>query len=95
MNNFSKKYGKWALITGASSGIDLEFSRQIAAKGLNDLGTSGLSVPGLVNKFLYCTGKYLQPRRLNTAMFGFVFRNVFREKLERHGHSLDPQSSIT
>ena len=35
MNNFSKKYGEWALVTGASSGIGLEFSRQIAAKGLN------------------------------------------------------------
>ena len=32
MNSFSKKYGEWALVTGASSGIGLEFTWQIAAK---------------------------------------------------------------
>jgi short-subunit dehydrogenase len=35
MNKFIDKYGEWALITGASKGIGLEFSRQIAAHGLN------------------------------------------------------------
>ena len=35
MTRFISKYGKWALITGASKGIGLEFSRQIAANGLN------------------------------------------------------------
>ncbi len=35
MNGFISKYGEWALITGASKGIGLEFSRQIAAQGLN------------------------------------------------------------
>ena len=35
MNNFLNKYGEWALVTGASKGIGLEYSRQIAAKGLN------------------------------------------------------------
>ena len=35
MNEFIDKYGEWAMITGASKGIGLEFSRQIAAKGLN------------------------------------------------------------
>jgi short-subunit dehydrogenase len=35
MNKFVRKYGEWALITGASKGIGLEFSRQIAAQGLN------------------------------------------------------------
>lgn len=32
---FSEKYGDWAIITGASSGIGVEFAHQIAAKGLN------------------------------------------------------------
>ena len=34
-NTFLEKYGTWAIITGASSGIGAEFARQIAAKGLN------------------------------------------------------------
>lgn len=35
MNDFSIKYGPWAIVTGASSGIGEEFSRQLAAHGLN------------------------------------------------------------
>ena len=34
-NKFLEKYGSWAIITGASSGIGVEFAHQIAAKGLN------------------------------------------------------------
>lgn len=33
--NFKNKYGEWALITGATSGIGAELASQIAAKGLN------------------------------------------------------------
>ncbi len=35
MNNFTEKYGPWALVTGASSGIGKEMATQLAAKGLN------------------------------------------------------------
>jgi short-subunit dehydrogenase len=34
-NQFKEKYGAWAIITGASSGIGVEFTKQIAALGLN------------------------------------------------------------
>ena len=35
LQNFSLKYGPWALVTGAARGLGTEFSRQIGALGLN------------------------------------------------------------
>ncbi len=35
MTRFQNKYGPWALITGASSGVGSAFAKQLAAEGLN------------------------------------------------------------
>ncbi|MFQ5931280.1 MAG: SDR family NAD(P)-dependent oxidoreductase [Nitrospiraceae bacterium] len=35
MKTFMQKYGPWGLVTGASSGMGVEFAQQLAAKGLN------------------------------------------------------------
>ena len=32
---FAEKYGSWAIVTGSSSGIGVEFARQLAEKGMN------------------------------------------------------------
>lgn len=53
----------------------------VASQVMKTLGKRRLSIPGALNKFLYVTGKYLQPRALNTFAFGQVFRRVLRHKI--------------
>ncbi len=41
----------------------------VAGHALKSLGRRRLSIPGGINKFLYFSGKYLQPGKLNTFSF--------------------------
>lgn len=61
--------------------IDPISAKHVATVGLKALGKKRVVVPGAINKFLYFTGKYLQPRKLNTFAFGKVFSHVLRKKL--------------
>ncbi|MEE9351032.1 MAG: SDR family oxidoreductase [Thiotrichaceae bacterium] len=56
-------------------------AQKVAAAGLKYLGKKRVVVPGAINKFLYITGKYIQPRKFNTFAFGKVFSHVLRKKL--------------
>ena len=53
----------------------------VARKALKALGRKRVVVPGGVNKFLFVSGKFLFPRRLNTKSFGIVFKQVLRNTL--------------
>lgn len=54
---------------------------KVVATALHALGRKTLVVPGFTNRFLYVTGKYLQPRRWSSRAFGRVYRKVLRAKL--------------
>jgi len=53
----------------------------VAKEGIRSLGRKRLTIPGAINKLLYLSGKYLQPRYINTFAFGMVFKRVLRNKL--------------
>jgi short-subunit dehydrogenase len=52
----------------------------VAACSLRKMGKQRLIIPGFINKFLFYSGKYLQPRRLNSFAFGQVFKLVLKSK---------------
>ncbi len=54
--------------------------KDIAQAVFRNLGKRRIAIPGLVNKFLYYSGKVF-PRWLNTWSFGMVFKRVLRKKL--------------
>ena len=45
-----KRFGPWALVTGASSGIGKEFAQQIAASGINISASSPAAAGHLPNE---------------------------------------------
>ena len=75
--------------TKLASGFD--FSRlpkpmspaKVASDLIRSLGKRRVTVSGALNKFLYFSGKYLLPRKLNSFSFGQVFKTVLRKKLAK------------
>jgi short-subunit dehydrogenase len=53
----------------------------VASYSLTKMGKQRLIIPGFINKFLFYSGKYIQPRRLNSFAFGQVFKMVLKSKL--------------
>lgn len=70
------------------SPMDAEY---VAGFSLKKMASKRLIIPGAINKFLFYSGKYLQPRKVNTFSFGLVFKRVLREKLNK----LDSKASGT
>jgi short-subunit dehydrogenase len=58
----------------------------VAKKGIKNLGKKRLTIPGAINKFLYFSGKFIQPRIINTFAFSKVFSLVLRKKLAKVEH---------
>ena len=56
-------------------------AKKVAAAGINALSKKRVIVPGIINKFIYITGKYIQTRKLNSFIFGKVFSHILRKKL--------------
>ncbi|MBL1277524.1 MAG: SDR family NAD(P)-dependent oxidoreductase [Ectothiorhodospiraceae bacterium] len=54
----------------------------VVRKTVAALGRKRVIVPGGMNKFLYFSSKYLQSRRLNTFLFGLVFKRVLKTKIQ-------------
>lgn len=53
----------------------------VATEALKALGKKRVVVPGGMNKFLFLSGKFLFPRKLNTKSFGMVFKKILRNTL--------------
>lgn len=53
----------------------------VAKYTLSRMGKKRLIIPGFINKFLFFSGKYIQPRKINTLAFGRVFKLVLRKKM--------------
>ena len=53
----------------------------VAEKAISHLGRRTLSIPGLVNRVLHGSGKFLFSRSRNTRSFGSVFGKVLRHSL--------------
>lgn len=64
MKHRDRSTKKWALVTGTPiTPLSAEFVKQYK---LNNLGKQLVIIHRIINKFLFYSGKYLQPRRMNS-----------------------------
>jgi NAD(P)-dependent dehydrogenase (short-subunit alcohol dehydrogenase family) len=87
--DFLKRYGSWALISGASEGTGAEFALQVAAKGLNVVLVArrvdkleDTTAANSANTSTACAGRHLHPERRPVRYF--VGRVVTRVVPCRH-----------
>ena len=76
--------------TNTNLAADMDFSSTpikpleaayVARYTLERLGKKRIIIPGFINKVLYFLGKYLQPRAMNSRVFGRVFNMVLSKKM--------------
>uniref|UniRef100_A0A336KD27 CSON006174 protein n=1 Tax=Culicoides sonorensis TaxID=179676 RepID=A0A336KD27_CULSO len=81
-----KKYGNWAVVTGATDGIGLEYARKLAKKGLNIvlIGRSQIKLQKTAERIE-------RENSVQTQMICVDFKNTndIYEKIEKQINSLD------
>jgi len=71
---FSSRYGPWALVTGAARGLGAEYSRQIAAKGVNVLMIDLLAdeLARTAEDTRKATGRQIETMTVDLSLPGFI-----------------------
>lgn len=72
-SSFTFKYGPWALVTGASSGLGVEFAEQLAQKGLNRV------LAARREDRLYYLPRIL-PRRVSLLLYSLMLSKLIDKK---------------